>query len=227
MPRSAHRFQILLIPTPGAVAVDESGFGGPLLWPKDEPWPKCPGRELATWAGDQPNDYMVALLQVFRHDFPELPFPDQTDILQILWCPRHHRPPGPPACPRPAIKTIWRSRLGVEPRLQKFPVPSSPDQSLMPRSCQLHPDRTTTTTDWERLWQETEARFPMRLLGAVTDLVHGVPDLRCQCRARMQALFTFSAEDGSDAFPPAAWLAQVVVCTRCPHRPTKSHYLYA
>jgi hypothetical protein len=30
---------------------------------------------------------LAAVLQLYAHDVPELPFPERTDLFQLLWCP--------------------------------------------------------------------------------------------------------------------------------------------
>lgn len=39
---------------------------------------------------DLPTDPLplVAVLQIFARDVPELPFPQGTDLCQVLWCPK-------------------------------------------------------------------------------------------------------------------------------------------
>ena len=53
-----------LNPKPGSPTVADSHACGPMLWPADEPWPWCDG-----------------VAQLYARDFPELLFPDGTDLL--------------------------------------------------------------------------------------------------------------------------------------------------
>jgi hypothetical protein len=68
------------------------------------------GGSIDTVAGDrvflapQPHQdpaALVPVLQLYARDIPELPFPGQTDLLQLLWCPNWHDEPwhGPHPIP--------------------------------------------------------------------------------------------------------------------------------
>jgi hypothetical protein len=39
---------------------------------------------------------LAAVLQLYAHDVPELPFPERTDLFQLLWCPMVHDAPWCP-----------------------------------------------------------------------------------------------------------------------------------
>lgn len=80
---------------------------------------------------------MVPVLQIYAADVPELPFPDDTDICQVLWCPFDHRPG---LAPRVIVR--WRSEVAVTTPLDSppAPVPWCRDDYL-PATCLLHPER--------------------------------------------------------------------------------------
>ncbi|MEU2165342.1 hypothetical protein [Streptomyces sp. NPDC019208] len=85
---------IRLHPRAGAPGVLDSPVGGPLLRPAGEPWPHCdddaPDTERAP-DGPGPRP-MVPAPQLFASGVPGLPFPEGTDVLQLLGCmPYDHR----------------------------------------------------------------------------------------------------------------------------------------
>ncbi|AUI61303.1 hypothetical protein [Amycolatopsis sp. BJA-103] len=141
------RTAIRLHPAPGEPRHDESHFGGPLLWPSDEPWPECPvtwppdpDASDDAWAGGHPLDgpvpVMVSAAQFFRDDFPELPFPEGTDVLQILFCPMQHNSPHHQG---PAVRLVWRDSGEVEDIADPPPAPEEADVDLLPAPCVFEP----------------------------------------------------------------------------------------
>jgi hypothetical protein len=52
---------------------------------------------------------LVGVLQLSDRDVPELPFPEQTDLFQLLWCPNEHDAPW--YGPRPVA--VWRRAAEV------------------------------------------------------------------------------------------------------------------
>src|SRR6266478_6819118 len=86
---------VWLRPEPRPYAgVFTSKIGGQIGWPKEVPWPICDGSDILF---DPPlneqNDYYVPVAQFRRDEFPEICFPENSDILQLLWCPRFHEQP--------------------------------------------------------------------------------------------------------------------------------------
>lgn len=75
---------VRLHPVHGSPGVTDSHIGGALLWPADEPWPWC----------DFDGEPFVGAVQLYQRDFPELPFPDGTDLLQVFLCTLGHEVPG-------------------------------------------------------------------------------------------------------------------------------------
>ncbi|MBR7835274.1 hypothetical protein KDL01_18515 [Actinospica durhamensis] len=59
---------------------------------------------------------LAPVVQFFRRDAPELPFPEGTDLLQILWCPGDHRGA---LGPQPIAR--WRSTAELEHAEAAFP----------------------------------------------------------------------------------------------------------
>ncbi|WBB91316.1 hypothetical protein [Verrucosispora sp. WMMC514] len=115
--RGFARTTIRLHPRKGSPSVEQSSVGGPLLWPADEPWPTCDGDGL----DDHPAEAevpLVPVLQLLADDVPELPFPEGSDVLQVLWCPFDH---DPWSAPLPRLH--WRRRSAIGPRLTAMPPP--------------------------------------------------------------------------------------------------------
>ncbi|WP_329570999.1 DUF1963 domain-containing protein [Kitasatospora sp. NBC_01266] len=128
-----------LHPRTGTPGVHESSVGGPLNWPAAEPWPHCvqrhygPGDEQAPPGGSA----LVPVVQLYRQDAPEVPFPDRTDLLQVLWCPFEHE-----ECePRPQV--FWRSAADVAAVIDPPPVPAGARPHYVPRPCTVHPEPFT------------------------------------------------------------------------------------
>lgn len=160
-------------------------MGGLFLWPAHEPWPICPAleelsveesnkrtlqRESAGFGDLSPvevgdplhNDRMVGVLQLRQQDVPELEFYPETDLFQLLWCPRIHPEGYGPYC-----RIFWRRAGDVAQPLPVVPAPSQPDGELLPPICAFSPERVTEyPPDWElpeelyehiQEWEATEA----------------------------------------------------------------------
>ncbi len=80
----------------------------------------------------------LPLLQLRREDFPTLPFPGDTDLFQLLWCPYIHFN-GPPD-EQPGFLVFWRRQADIvdplltEPRL---------GDGVELFECRLHPEYIT------------------------------------------------------------------------------------
>jgi hypothetical protein len=143
-----------LHPRPGAPTARDSHFGGPLLWPAGEPWPHCDGRLPTSsgrpeegWTPEHALDEPVALAgaaQFFRRDFPELPFPGGTDVLQVLLCPNEHerRCEGAGYYHGPGVQLVWRAAQDVT-ETGPPPPPAVAEAGFLPRPCVLAPCRFT------------------------------------------------------------------------------------
>jgi hypothetical protein len=139
------RTTVRLHPRTGNPSAVDSHFGGPLLWPADEPWPECPVAGPGT---------MAAIAQFFARDVPELPFPPDTDLLQVLWCgvPHEHEEYGP------NVLLKWRRAAEVGEPLASAPTSRADlDRSLVPRPCVLHPERVTEYP-WDEVLPEAMVR---------------------------------------------------------------------
>jgi hypothetical protein len=134
------RTTVRLHPRPGAPTAERSSVGGPLLWPVDEPWPMCDGPVAYDHYPDGPGEPeapLVPVVQLMAEDVPELPFPDGTDVLQVLWCPFDH---DPFCAPRPQVR--WRRRAAVGAGRSSMPAPDvESDPRRVPEPCVIDPER--------------------------------------------------------------------------------------
>ncbi|WP_285710962.1 hypothetical protein [Microtetraspora sp. NBRC 16547] len=97
---------------------------------------------------------MVGVAQFYALDIPEIPFPEGTDLLQVLWCPNEHVEDTGLA---PAPLLVWRRASDLTDVLAEPPMrdhttpdggPETPVADLsyedyLPRPCVLHPERVT------------------------------------------------------------------------------------
>ncbi|UNO38814.1 DUF1963 domain-containing protein [Streptomyces sp. MST-110588] len=152
------REAVRLHPRAGDPGVGDSSVGGPLLWPRDEPWPYCDDVHPRTaFAPARPGAQpMVPVLQLYADDVPELPFPEGKDVLQVLWCPFDHQKDY---MPRPQIH--WRNRRATATEYATPPRPEGVREEYLPAPCVLHPERIVEYPNWDLpddLWEELEER---------------------------------------------------------------------
>ncbi|MFB9905364.1 hypothetical protein [Allokutzneria oryzae] len=106
-----------LHPAQGQPTARQSHIGGPLLWPAEEPWP-VPA---------------YSALQLYRRDFPNLPYPQGTDLLQVLVCPGG-------TLDGPGARVVWRNSTAVTtPAAEPPPRPLYDDEHFHARPCVLDP----------------------------------------------------------------------------------------
>jgi hypothetical protein len=163
---------------------------------------------------------MIGVLQVYARDVPELPFPDGTDLFQLLWCPNNHD--GPWYGPMPYA--AWRraasatSALTAPPRTT-FDGPYN-ESIYSPAPCLLRPERVTELphlydlpaglreqvaqwdsdrdADLDRPYQLQLSTAPGTKLLGHPNWVQGPSWPACLCGRRMTHLATISsAEYGS------------------------------
>lgn len=124
-----------LHPRRGEPSVFMSSMGGKPLWPADEPWLTCPGPHYGTY--DEEPVAAVPLLQLYKRDVAQLPFPDGTDVLQVLWCPRHH-PKSESGGPKTTL--VWRDTASVSDVIAEIPLSTEFFPDYLTRPCVLHPE---------------------------------------------------------------------------------------
>ena len=130
-----------LHPRRGEPGVFDSSIGGRPLWPADEPWPIRPGSYFGPY--DEERVPAVLLLQLYRRDVAQLPFPEGTDLLQVLWYPIPHETFGEWD---PEAMLFWRDSASVTEMLAEVPLinPDYPEYAPFPEyvpiPCLLHPE---------------------------------------------------------------------------------------
>ncbi|WP_329108690.1 hypothetical protein OG792_08565 [Micromonospora sp. NBC_01699] len=146
------RITTRLHPRKGSPSVDHGSVGGPLLWPTDEPWPTCDDAGLDEHPADTPMP-LVPVLQLFAEDIPDLPFPEGSDVLQVLWCPFDHYPSSAPV---PRLR--WRRRSTIGPRLAAMPNPHpDADTRYVPDPCAIDPEQVVEYPSYdlpEEVWSQ-------------------------------------------------------------------------
>jgi hypothetical protein len=82
---------------------------------------------------------LIPVAQLYASDVPDLPRPEGTDLLQVLWCPFDHEPDY---MPRTMLR--WRSAADVAGPIAVPPRPSVVgDDEYVPQPCLLHPETVT------------------------------------------------------------------------------------
>ncbi|MFF4581826.1 DUF1963 domain-containing protein [Streptomyces sp. NPDC001389] len=134
------REAVRLHPRPGSPAPTDSSVGGPLLWPAGEAWPVCTEEHYEPESVELHEDEapMLPVVQVYRADAPGLPFPEGTDLLQVVWCPYGH---GEYNYPLPRV--YWRDSAAVgDVRPTPGPAPGL-STDWYPDPCVVHPETVT------------------------------------------------------------------------------------
>jgi hypothetical protein len=141
---------------------------------------------------------------------PDLPFPDGTDVCQVLWCPAHHG-----WAMDPAARVVWRASAAVRGELVDPPAPG-PDlgfQEHRPHPCTVRPERVAELPcGWEveeelrdRIEAWAQARgwsYFAHLSAAPGTKVGGWPSWiqdpdypDCACGQRMAHLLTIASRE--------------------------------
>ncbi|MCX5126098.1 hypothetical protein OG898_16690 [Streptomyces sp. NBC_00193] len=127
----------LLTPVPGSPGPGDSSIGGPLLWPADDPWPRCFMPDERDRSGRNACA-LVPVVQLYRRDVPGGWWHGDTDLFQVLWCPNEHVGPSMAGQPEqgPLLHMEWRRVAETEGRGQLTPVaPVRSESWLVPRAC--------------------------------------------------------------------------------------------
>ncbi|WP_321475340.1 hypothetical protein [uncultured Paludibaculum sp.] len=215
-------------PLPGSA----SKIGGVIAWPADVPWPVCDGGDTWLDEGDVQNDYFTPLAQFRQDDFPELPFPANSNILQLLWCPSLHDDP------HSDIRILGPRTLAFWHRIDRLqtvsnPTPRCARPGLIPGECAFQPLRMADPPPWWLLTAEEQDRFVnlvsagdpaldalettiahwdnvgtvpgTKLLGHSFDWQRGGGDRTCACGREMPHLFTIGAREVDPSFGAWYW----------------------
>lgn len=200
------REALRLHPRAGAPSCRESSVGGPLLWPADEPWPTC---DVADGAHEG-TVAMVPVVQLYLADARGVPYPEGSDLLQVLWCPFEH---GEFCCPLPVVR--WRDAGAVGEVRSTPPAPAEAEEEQVPSPCVVHPEWVTEYPSWdlpdelrealgdrfERLRKDTGWRYWYHLADAPGIKVGGYPGWTqepywpecASCGGRMEHLLTVAS----------------------------------
>lgn len=184
----ASRTTVRLHPRRGDALQHHSKIGGPILWPAHETWPQCAEH-------DSP---LIPVLQLVAADVPELEFPSNTDLFQILWCPNDHPTVEPLYYPTPRLFwrnsaditcTSWRtSRLSSPPTwCKRFPSPDAfsakRTQLLTPSSLNFAPASycvrlpiLTPNTEWLSVMAEITRERTGMLVKKLLQILKDHPD---------------------------------------------------
>ncbi|RAS70772.1 uncharacterized protein DUF1963 [Lentzea atacamensis] len=138
---------VLLNPLAGEPTDADSHIGGPMLWPIDEPWPWCDGERHDPESPGVPGAGIagigmpfVGAVQLYRRDFPELPFPEGTDVLQVFLCTLEHALDD---CYGPDVRLVWRDSTSVVELIEEEPEPPVREEIYTPTVNVLEPIRFT------------------------------------------------------------------------------------
>jgi hypothetical protein len=150
-----------LHPRVGDPGARDSSMGGPVLWPRSEPWPYCgdghPRTSHSPPKGDPGPFPLIPVLQLFAADIPGLEFPSGADLLQVLWCPFDHEAGY---VPRPEVHRWDSTRSDLEAAAP--PRPEGVGDNYLPNPCVLHPEPVVDYPSWdlpEEVHDALEARF--------------------------------------------------------------------
>lgn len=188
---------------------------------------------------------MVPVVQLFARDVPELPFPEDRDVLQLVWCPLIH--PNDQACA--ALPSLyWRSEADVltSGMLQAIPAPQEGEyeEEFMPNPCTVSPTSVVEYPNWDlpqelrqtlqpRI-EELEERFGMEytlLACALQNKVGGYPAWNqppdwpsCERGHRMEHLLSVAPEEDLDMVMGDLGGIYIFFCRQCPELPYAHRY---
>lgn len=195
----------------------DSHIGGPVLWPRDEPWPYCDGsthtdQGFDVGDGRGVHNAFTAPVQLYRRDFPELPFPDGTDLFQLLLCPLFHEPDVDTFWPD--VRLVWRDSTAVVDVLAAPPEPALSEPIHRARPCVLSPCRRvehpTPHETPEGVSRDgwAEVAVSTKVGGWAFWYASGPGDMECpECGARRElllALHTYERAEPEFCFEPEA-----------------------
>jgi hypothetical protein len=119
------RTTVRLHPRRGDQPGGGSKIGGSFVWPSNERWPVC----------DEHESSFVTALQLRKDDVPHVRFKDESDLLQVLWCPNDHEP-----LYVPRVQVFWRTWADVKDSVGSPPKPIRSVTEYVPRPCSVHPE---------------------------------------------------------------------------------------
>ncbi|MEV5972256.1 hypothetical protein [Streptomyces sp. NPDC051921] len=98
---------------------------------------------------------LIPVAQFYARDVPGLPFPDGTDLLQVLWAPSEEIE----GCSE-AVQLRWRLSSDVQEILVEPPEPAYVEQSEhVPAPCVLHPEEVREFPPFHALDEEQQSQL--------------------------------------------------------------------
>jgi hypothetical protein len=157
-------------------AVDASKMGGTLLWPLGEPWPAYDEARVDRFVQQLLEDDMIGeggripegtsipfapILQLRAADFPEMPFPDGTDLFQLLWFPYLVHIPGAAKTPDSSLdhRVYWRRVEAIGARCTFNPEMVERHLGTFARPCRLDPETVVEYPNSQDLDPKLERRI--------------------------------------------------------------------
>lgn len=124
-----------------------SKIGGTFLWPRAEPWPRCDDPRHRTGVGGRKSvtegvcPLLVGVVQLNARDFPQVPFPPDADLLQLLWCPTTEDVHDDAEL-FPKVFAYWRNSKAVSDPIDAHPLPDFMETiyNHYPVSCRFFPE---------------------------------------------------------------------------------------
>ena len=104
-----------------------SKIGGAFAWPSDEISPVCPTKSCPA----------VPVIQLRQADFPDINFPDQTDLFQLLWYPQSYEE----LCFNPKIEIYWRQSTKLSDSSIIEPVYGDYESIFFIHECRIEPEQ--------------------------------------------------------------------------------------
>jgi hypothetical protein len=169
------------------------------------------------------------MMQLRAKNLPEVAFYPGTDLLQVLWCTTDEHDPPIYSSPKPYV--FWRNSEKLSKARKSMPRPdeSARDEELVPRACQIFPERVTEYPPIDELPEKTQAKlrawdvsdslnehipdaetlYQFQLSVCPGTKVRGYPDWHqrpeypvCQCGRKMEHLLTISPSEFGDLSAP-------------------------
>ena len=97
---------------------------------------------------------LIPVAQLYRRDVPDFIGPDDTDLLQVLWCPLGHGDDM-----SPALRLFWRRTADIGRPLATVPEPPVVEENHLPNPCVVHPEQVVDYQYWELLSKELQDRI--------------------------------------------------------------------
>ncbi len=157
-------------------SVGASELGGAFLWPRDEPWPAYDEARVDRFvqqilgAGNIDGEAQIPegtsipfapILQPRAADFPEMPFPDDADLFQLLWFPYLLEVPEGMKSPDSSFdyRVSWRRTATVGALRASGPAMVETYQGSFARPSRLDPERVVEYPNSQDLDPKLERRI--------------------------------------------------------------------